>query len=961
MVVVGEAGVGKTRLLTEAVRQARSAGVTVLVGFCLPLTDSVPFLPVTEALRALGSAGGIPVAPAVLERCEPHVRSELARLIPVWGLTRDLGEQALVEGWRRGRLFSALRDLLAALSAENVCALVVEDVHWADATTLDFLAYLSAVDRDGAVPLVMTCREEEMDPKRPVGRWFAELARREGVSQLSLGRLSRTEVAAQLRGLLNAAVPASLVDEVFARAGGNAFFTEQVVAHAAGEGVPTLRVVLPRSLARMLLAHVEAVGQDGREALMALAVAGRGLDEGLLTSITGLAGARLRVAVRELAAARLIDRPGVDGRYRLRHALVGEAVIADMLVGDRRERHAGIARALTVNAAAEGAGELAEHWAAAGEVTEEMPSRFAAATEAEHVYAHREAARHWRRLIDLWPRVPQDARPAKLDLATAYLNALAALDRCGDTETAGPLVEKALRTLASTADRRKLALLYERAAIYRSLDDELAALEPLETAIDLLAELPPGREHARVFCTYARSLHYLGRTRDARRYLDRALAACRSGAPTRDEVRVLRELARTDFDEGDIDAGLRLLDQARSLAERNDDLYAAAGVVVSRAWAMMHLGRLDDAAAVARGGLEAARRAGLEQNAGTKGLLLILFDAVAELGRPADAESIIRAATETIPTPGNCFDHMARADLDMLAGDLVAATTRWAAIAAASPAWDLNLGRVLLGRTVLDLWTHRPTEALSRLQHVAGRLDAQTYRDWAAPILTSAMRTCADLAETARARQDAVGKDAANRFAQNLVDAHATMQPDPFARHPYLVSAAAEGATWAAEVTRAAGTPDPDAWAAAASAWTSLHRPHRTAYARWRQAEALLTAGRSAEAGECLREAAAAAHSHAPLLAEIRSLARLARVELHDQPPSTDPTPAPYGLTPRETTVLQLVSAGLTNTQIGSQLFISEKTASVHVTNILRKLGVKNRTQAAALAERAGLRSPNPT
>jgi DNA-binding CsgD family transcriptional regulator len=195
--------------------------------------------------------------------------------------------------------------------------------------------------------------------------------------------------------------------------------------------------------------------------------------------------------------------------------------------------------------------------------------------------------------------------------------------------------------------------------------------------------------------------------------------------------------------------------------------------------------------------------------------------------------------------------------------------------------------------------------------------------------------------------------------AQDLVDIHDAMRRDPFAVHPFYVTAAAHAATWAAELTRVAGTPDPDAWAAAATGWNDLHRPHRTAYARWRQAEVLLTAGRGPEAGDCLRDAAAAAHNYAPLLSEIRSLATLARLDLPDEQPKSGARetaqPVPYGLTPREAAVLRLVAKGLTNTQIGNRLFISNKTASVHVTHILSKLGVTNRTQAAALAQRAGL------
>ena len=143
--------------------------------------------------------------------------------------------------------------------------------------------------------------------------------------------------------------------------------------------------------------------------------------------------------------------------------------------------------------------------------------------------------------------------------------------------------------------------------------------------------------------------------------------------------------------------------------------------------------------------------------------------------------------------------------------------------------------------------------------------------------------------------------------------------------------------------------------------------PHRAGYAWWRHAEAQLNAGQPAAAATpALQAAAAAAGGHAPLLAEIHALAQRARIPL---PPAGAPAEAPpqaemparYGLTLRELAVLQLLAAGRTNGQIGAELYISRKTASVHVSSILRKLGVSNRVQAAALAERAGLLPGQPS
>ncbi|REG00935.1 regulatory LuxR family protein [Asanoa ferruginea] len=948
VVVIGEAGVGKTRLIADAIRDARAAGVTVLEGNCLPLSESVPFLPVTEALRSLD--------PSALARCAPHVRSELVRLMPDWGTERDPVKQSRAEGGQhRGRLFAALRDLLTALAADGPYALVFEDLHWADATTRDFVSYLIAVDRDGVTPLVMSSRIEELDPTRLLGRWFAELTRQSGVKQLHLDRLSRPEVAEHIHGLVGAPAPSAFVDEVYARADGNAFFTEQLVAALHDGGALTPGATLPWNLAQLLLAQAKRVRDDGQQVLAALAVAGRGLDEQLLAAITGLSGRGLATALQELADAWLIDRPGMDGRYRLRHALVGEAVSGDMLAGDRRERHAATARALTVHGAADGAGEVAEHWAAAGQSNEELPWRVAAAAEATDVYAHREAATHWKRVIDLWPGVPTEARPAGIDLPTSYLNAVDALDRSGDTRRAGQLAEEALQTQGTTTDRRALILLYERVSHYREWEQDGSGLEPLEKAMAMLAGLPPGREHVGVLRSYADALWDANRADEARPFLEQALRVCAAGVPAVDEVEALRDLTYYVFDDGDVSDGMRLLYRAEAVAYRSSDSLATITIHVAHCDALLDLGRLEDAASIARAGLEVARRAGLEHHAHAQFLRSMVLRALAELGDWAEAEPVIDAMTQSAPTSGASYDYMARARLDILAGDLTSATERWTAIEAVTHRTNLDFGANVVDRCRIDLWSGRPREALRRIQQVPQPLDRASFRPHTAEVLSLAMRTCADLAELALARQDSRGTQTAHRAAQDVVMMREAMTRDPFAQHPYYVTGPAHGANWKAEITRLHHRSDPDAWAAAAAAWEGLRRPHRVGYARWRQAEALLATGKTAPARDCLRQAATAAHNYTPLLAEIRTLSRLAHVDLRDQPTTIRPEPAPYGLTPREIAVLRLVADGLTNTQIGNRLYISEKTASVHITNIMRKLAVKNRAQAAALAQRAGL------
>jgi DNA-binding CsgD family transcriptional regulator len=161
-----------------------------------------------------------------------------------------------------------------------------------------------------------------------------------------------------------------------------------------------------------------------------------------------------------------------------------------------------------------------------------------------------------------------------------------------------------------------------------------------------------------------------------------------------------------------------------------------------------------------------------------------------------------------------------------------------------------------------------------------------------------------------------------------------------------------------AEGARGEGRPEPDAWAEAARRWEGLRFPAPAVYCRWRQAEAVLAGGNRAQAAALWQDALAAARTlgAASLSRAIEEAARRAALPLVGEgQPRPQPDVMPFGLTPRELEVLTLVAAGDTNREIGATLFMSEKTASVHVSRILAKLGVRTRTQAAAVATRAGL------
>jgi len=333
------------------------------------------------------------------------------------------------------------------------------------------------------------------------------------------------------------------------------------------------------------------------------------------------------------------------------------------------------------------------------------------------------------------------------------------------------------------------------------------------------------------------------------------------------------------------------------------------------------------------------------------------------------AAALIDPLTAKPPDRERWLTQVIRAEIDLLRGDTGAAARRWQlieALPAITSRVEFAYDSAPRAAEAL-LWAGRPGEALRETRRALALFQVPDLTIMCGRLLVAGMRACADLAEQARARRDQAGAAAAADAAADLAS-WAEQMGAPFADHPTVATIPAERAIWEAERTRLAGHSDPAAWAAAAKTWGGLDCPHRAAYARWRQAQAQLDAGQPATAAAAaLRSAAAAADGHQPLAAQVRALAERARISLDAPAAGAAGVPAPaqvqarYGLTGRELAVLRLLAAGRTNAQIGAELYISPRTAGVHVTNILRKLGVSGRVQAAAVAERAGLlQAPRP-
>jgi DNA-binding CsgD family transcriptional regulator len=696
--------------------------------------------------------------------------------------------------------------------------------------------------------------------------------------------------------------------------------------------------------------------------LAGLAVAGRPLTEDLVAAVTGLDAGAVRRGLRELAAARLLAEHTPDGGHRLRHALLAEAVADGLLLGERAMLHERTARALAADPAL--AAEAAGHWQAVGQPAEELPARAAAAKAAERVFGYAEAAAHRLRAIELYQAYPEVAAAAGIDVPRLYMRAVDALFHAGDSERAGVVAEEAYHRFAGHPDPATAAIVRHRAAYFRT-DDTAAADRLMVEALRLFERAPPSFDHANALLDYATTfLLYVNRQPQASlAALHRALEIAETAGATAMIPRILSVIAFCTFVRGQIQEGFAILERGWALARAARDGPSLVWLAVNESYSLLKLARYERAAEVASRGLDAARRAGLECWEYATILAANAAEALVALGRTEHAAALIDPLTTTPPRRVRLSVNLARAEIDLLRGDADAAAERWQLIQA-SPA---IVSRVDIAcesaQRAADaaLWTGRPGDALHEARHALALFKAPDLTIFCGRLLVAGLRACADLAEQARARRDEPGITAAVAAADDLAAWVRQMGGAPFTEHTFVATISAVRATWDAEKTRLTGSSDPYAWAGAAKAWQDVGRPHRAGYAWWRQAQAHLDAGQPVPAAAALRSAVAAADGHAPLLAQIRALAGRARIPLPSPAGVTPGVPPPatasagYGLTDREVAVLRLVAAGYTNAQIGGELYISPKTAGVHVSNILRKLGVSGRVQAAALAERAGL------
>ena len=968
--LAGEAGVGKTRLVSEFAELARTEGAEVLQGGCILLGDgALPYAPVIEAMRGLVRRTDAADAEAVFGQG----RSELARLVPDLGPVAEGGPAGMSLDSAQGRLFELLLGVLERLAARAPVLFVVEDLHWSDRSTRDLLGFLVRNLRGAPVMLLLTYRSDELHRRHPLLPFLAELGRAPGVERVELQPFDGGESASQLRAIAGHELNPTLLASIHARSGGNAFFAEELLLAAGEDG----QTELPATLRDVLLARIAHLAEPTQEFLRVASAAGQRVDPALLAAALAMGGMALYDALRESVAHQvLIPDPtaGIE-RYAFRHALLQEAIYDDLLPGERNRLHAAFARTLEASSASDAthAAELAYHWYAAHDLPRALAATVAAGRAAEVAYAFHEALAQYERAIDLWDHVPDAEVHAGRDridlLATS-----AGVARFHEPARAVAHIQTAIRLVDEAADPVRLGLLKERLGRYAWIagQGELAQ-QAHRTAMRLIPADPPSEARARALAGLAQIVMLGGRFADAGVLAEEALTLARAVGARDIEGHALNTRGLSIAVGGGIDEAIEDMRTAVAIAEEVELVDDIGRAHANWTWIYDVAGRLEEAIVQVEAGVAISERLGLMRFFGTH-LLCNAGDYLYRLGRWDESERAVRRAEEHGPIGINLIlveELLGR--LAMARGRFDEAATHLQPLARlAERAADVQfIGPVQASLAELALWQGRPDDAALIAATALRQIDF-TPEVKIGELYALGLRANADAAEIARVRRspDRVAEAVA---AGDLVrDAIRRRHAETVASRPGFETLSE---TWVllceAEATRLHRRADPAAWVASGRAWERLGRPYHVAYARWREAEARLAARGDRELAErALRgaHAIAARLGAEPLEREIAALAARARLDLGsgasamaDQRNETALAPdeaASFGLTAREREVLALVALGRTNRQIGDELFISENTAGVHVSNILGKLAVTGRGEAAAVAYRLGLVEP---
>lgn len=644
VVVGGEAGVGKTRLLGEFLSNA--GPVRVLCGGCADVEDSgPPFAPFVQALRTLHHE----LEPGAREELFASGRRELARLVPELGEPDEVGASS-ASASAQARLFELLLGMLKQLAVERPVVVVVEDLHWADRSTRNLLGYLVRNLVADRVLVLATYRSDELPRGHPLRPFLAELHRSRAVERMELRPFTRAEVAEQIGEILGGEPAPLLVDTVFERSEGNAFYAEELVAVGEGSGGDAL----PPSLRDIVLARVEGLPRSAQDVIGVVAAGGRRVSEQLLAAVSPMTELERFEGLHAAITAQLLvlEHPDV---YAVRHALVHEAVYRELLPQQRTRLHLAYGQALSDNPELGGgqrfvAAELARHWHAAHDLPRALAASVQAARVAQESYGFAEAGRHFERALELWLSVPDSAHPEGLEISDLQRSAAEAANLAGDHARAAALVRSALASVDALTVPEQAGVLHQRLGRYLwAAGDSKAALDAYEEAVRLVPAAPDTPARARVLAARGQALMLISRYAESRTSCEEAIAIGRRVGARAEEGHARNTLGFVLACLGEPDRGVAELEVARRIAEEVGDLDDLARAYLNLSELLVGpLNRLAEGLAIALEGIEMANRLGLAQDYGVS-LAANAASALYCLGRWEEALALLAQAEQRYP------------------------------------------------------------------------------------------------------------------------------------------------------------------------------------------------------------------------------------------------------------------------------------------------------------------------
>jgi len=917
----GDAGIGKTRLLRELGVRAREAGHRVLAGHCLDLGDSaLPYQPFAEAFSDLAD----------------DERDRLAARFPALGPLLPWPSAAPGPGVERAELFASVVAALDSLADDQPVLLVIEDAHWADASTRHLIRYVLAQGFHGPVHVVVSYRADDLHRRHPLRAALTEWVRLPRVRRVELEPLADADVVDLVRVRVDGELPPDDLRTVVQRAAGNAFFVEELL----DAGLADRASSLPETLSDLLLVRLDRLDEPARRLVRAASVTDGREGYAALAAAAGLSDVELDAALVTAVDHKVLRRTGADD-YGFRHALLGEALRDDLLPGERRRIHAAFLSALDESAPA---ATVARHAMAAGERATAFTATVRAAEAASRVSGYDEAAQHYEQALTLI-----DAAPEGTDEIDLVIDASNAMVTSGQILRALELLRDHLAQLPADTGRSchgRLLVAIGNTSYYGNLD-----AESQEASIEAARIVPdePTVLRGEVAALRARTLANRRRDIEAMAWGERALAIGEQlgseGVISDAKATLTRLMVRSGDDPDKAKLAFReLIDGSRAAGHVLGELRG----LHQMAFVHLNAGELDGAEWAFA---EARRRADeTGWSWGPYGFDGRFFGALLAYMRGRWDE--VLELCDAGPGAPAMFE---------------AYLTAISLLVAAGRGQTEQIERTLPLRS---MWRHEmassihSSASLMELYGLAGDLEAarRTHDDlveletraWDEPLFPGRIRISSLLVAHYAAAVPSLERSDRARLLEHAGEL-ADVVEQVVADNPLL---GPEGLVWrerfVAELARLrwlAGVDVPDAaemaatWRRVREGFADLDDPYEAARSSTRLAAVLLTSGHEAEGRRLLGEARTTATSLGarPLLAEI--------ADLTGRPTRS----GDVELTPREHEVLQQVALGRSNGEIGTRLFISTKTVSVHVSNILAKLGASGRTEAAAIARRKGL------